>query len=1457
MMTTTLNSPCVQRRLLVMLVLAGLSCVPVRAAEYAWQSRSVWWEPYRWSTEADFLFHFDDKRPYKGAEWRFLSRQEQGAAEAGAGPGLEDLAPSTSAHGVANAKPMGQAGVLSGAVARCEDGRFGGGLRFTGGDGVLRLPGERWRTGCTVEFWVQPDGLPTEPAALYAIQLTRDKEGRGVALDLMPDGALRLSWLGKASAPTATKLEPGKWTHVAFRYAGKYDNWGYPEHAEIVLNGVMEQRTPIGLDLPPSANKTALFSIGNDHAQRRGFRGVIDEVRFSHIMQDYARQESPWVDPQRPLKPKHQHPYLRDAADMLFHVPFDNTMEPARAAPGTQMARSFEPDDALDDSDYLLPSVAQQGLVLGEGGLAPKYKGEGNIDMARGSIAFWMRPLDWDNLKRFSPFDNGEPAFINLFHVVGDFPQNDGPARWRRGQQPILRFVVFQNMQQDVVNPPEISPARWIHMTVTWDKTDVRYYVDGKLTPGGGPVSPFTIVTPDNDYWLWGPPGRPPAESYAWRTKAQSIVFNAVRGSLWHPFWYVRKQDPHTLIDDFRIYRRALGPAEVRNLVALYTPQTEPLPLPVADLEYKLNGQAAVLDVEAFPFMQDYGKIERVRFSLQQRGQPAPVVEKVVDFKPMEHPVARLTAKPLEFATYDLVADFQGASGASIGKFSREIVRVKPPWWGNRYGLSEKVMPEWDPMKVAGNVVSVVHRDIHVGASGLPERIVSKGGELLVNPVSIEAVVNGTPARLIPERPTPSFGPANDVRVDWQGSVSGNGIVLKTQAYMEFDGMMWFTLTLSATGSGFRVQEEEVKAQVPGAASGSLTPEPRTLNPVLNSLSIRIPFTPRDAELLHCWSGVQEQPPEKKFPTTIFIDATPAGQGVVFRSNDTNMLARLVQQRGSFAPYLCLMGMERGMAFFGENDRGWTPSMATPALAVERNGASVDLVLNLISEPVTLGEPRVIEFGLHPLPLRKLQPDWRRWPGWGVPMDCGLKGDTSIWNSLLPKDADWSKVAERWKSDPGCQRTRQLLEASWADFRKSFGRDPTPYEKSVPGVYTVLPYPGWVPEHTREFHELWWTGNVKGAVPDRAFVEFSAWCWQNWVDTGVVEGFYIDGDGMGTEIADRGNLAYTLPDGHVQPGYGWRHIREHHKRMRQILWDRKIVPHICNHMTQSPYAPIESFVDVMLDGEWGYQSPPEQRDFLDVWPPARMRISHVGKWQVLPKWLGWHGGPSWPQYPAWVYRHDRAHVANLGAHDIDWLFWGTYAGVEAASEVRLREPDTEFVGYWTEGAVARHEYGENVLVSAWKAPARDGKAPLCTVLIVNRGNKRLDPATLRFDTARMGLGSDPEAVTVEDIDPGLLDPAQYKDDPTTLTAAAMPVLPSSAELMDVGEAKTHGADIELEEKDAYDLGTPAGRLKHPDYRFQWSKGELTCAVRRHDYRFFKFSPAGTPAPQAVRRPSTP
>jgi hypothetical protein len=568
-------------------------------------------------------------------------------------------------------------------------------------------------------------------------------------------------------------------------------------------------------------------------------------------------------------------------------------------------------------------------------------------------------------------------------------------------------------------------------------------------------------------------------------------------------------------------------------------------------------------------------------------------------------------------------------------------------------------------------------------------------------------------------------------------------------------------------------------------------------------------------------------------------------------------------------PYILLTGMKRGMAWFAVNDKGWTQSKEVPALSVVREGDVVALLLNVISSEVVLRTPLTFEFGLHPVPVKKLDPNWRMWPGWGVQPDFGgtFRGGASAWNSMLPEKEDWEAVARLWEEgkDDGARRLKERQAEFLKGFRARHGRDPEPSERPETAIYTCLPDPGPPPAHTQEWEQEWYERHRHPyrdrLILTRGFLDFASWCWGQWFAHGLVKGIYVDGSNLLPQWGSRGPYAYALPDGHDQPGYQFLGVREYMKRMRQASWDSGVVPHICCHMTNQHFIPQLSFVDVMLDGEDKYSSPGKPTDFLDHWAPDRMRLNHIGKWGIVPKWLGWHVETPRKDgsLAAWEYRQDRAWIANLALHDIQWQFGGPYSE-GAASAFGLTEPDTVFVPYWDLGGLARvtkvtpapqkapkAKPGEAaketplrgpggtdpVYISAWKRPGK------CLVLLVNWSEERLE-AEVAFDRERLGLGTAAAGdVVAEDVDTGLIPPPAV--DFLTLETPKMTGKEAlSGTDREEEDADGEAVEEEFKEKDETNLTPAEQRAKHPDAQFSWQDGVLRCPIRRHDFRLFEF-----------------
>ncbi len=95
--------------------------------------------------------------------------------------------------------------------------------------------------------------------------------------------------------------------------------------AEILIDGEVAGSAKIVYDPRENsgvpASQQVVYWIGNDHTRKRGFHGIIDELRLSNLVQDYYERGSAWVDPARLLKPQAGFPYLRDAATCCFTCP--------------------------------------------------------------------------------------------------------------------------------------------------------------------------------------------------------------------------------------------------------------------------------------------------------------------------------------------------------------------------------------------------------------------------------------------------------------------------------------------------------------------------------------------------------------------------------------------------------------------------------------------------------------------------------------------------------------------------------------------------------------------------------------------------------------------------------------------------------------------------------------------------------------------------------------------------------------------------------------------------------------------------------------------------------------------------------------------------------------------------------------------------------------------------------
>lgn len=104
-----------------------------------------------------------------------------------------------------------------------------------------------------------------------------------------------------------------------------------------------------------------------------------------------------------------------------------------------------------------------------------------------------------------------------------------------------------------------------------------------------------------------------------------------------------------------------------------------------------------------------------------------------------------------------------------------------------------------------------------------------------------------------------------------------------------------------------------------------------------------------------------------------FAGAVPAGEGKVWDSFTKCRNATSAR----YFPYVWVGGPLRGIAVFGENDRGWVVDERVPCQEIVRRGDAVELVLNLVQKPVSLAAARVVKLGFQATPVKPMPDNWR------------------------------------------------------------------------------------------------------------------------------------------------------------------------------------------------------------------------------------------------------------------------------------------------------------------------------------------------------------------------------------------------------------------------------------------------------------------------------------------------
>lgn len=701
-------------------------------------------------------------------------------------------------------------------------------------------------------------------------------------------------------------------------------------------------------------------------------------------------------------------------------------------------------------------------------------------------------------------------------------------------------------------------------------------------------------------------------------------------------------------------------------------------------------------------YLDNPGSVKALEFAVNREGEQRTLLTGKLDQAVTFYYRDLIRLPRLAPGVYELKAFLVTNDGQRIGPETRKFEKLDeakafPEWWNNKLGNPERVIPPFTVMKRQNDAVSCWGRTYELDALGLPGSVVSQKARVLAAPARVIVTADGK-EHSIALAGAPKWTETKDWRVSFEGRGAGGGLTLASKGWVEQDGLAYIELTYAPT-DGKPLKVDALRLEFPVAAD---------LADCLLCLGTGGNYSAR---------------------TTMLI---PKGkQGPIWSTLDTGRVGSAMTV-GSFYPCVWIGNDQRGLLWWGDNDRGWVPRDDVPAHEVIRQGNEVVIRNNIIGKPFTLDAARTITFGYMASPFRPLVKNWRR----VIWSEDGTFSGGQSWNYKWRKDPKTGKVTEGWNWLTPPSRDPAEWSAIWAEYKRKADvkvHDERPFDparaRSWMFVHTSLPLVGYgwkSPDErvTRYFtpadwgnRECYTESNIDYYLylADRAFTE------------GGLRTIYWDIFFPCLHETIQNGVAYQLPDGRIQPGYTGFNTRRFLMRMYALMHDHGLTPGSqMSHATNDYLLVACGWMDAILDGEYHVLKDESTMDWVDGYPIERMRVMSCAH--------NWGSAISWMSL---IQIKDKARLARVAHGLVDYVrLFDSWKGPshnfpDSVLQWGLTDPRCEYVPFWRNTLVTCAD--KDVLVSLWRLPDR------VLLSVFNYDGKKAKSPTLRIDLDKLGL----------------------------------------------------------------------------------------------------------------------
>jgi len=287
--------------------------------------------------------------------------------------------------------------------------------------------------------------------------------------------------------------------------------------------------------------------------------------------------------------------------------------------------------------------------------------------------------------------------------------------------------------------------------------------------------------------------------------------------------------------------------------------------------------------------------------------------------------VVEIDAAALPAGKYSAVAKLS-AAGKPMPEMKKDFeIKPKPEWLGAKVGISEEVMSPWTPLQSDDASISCWGRTYTYGDSVFPAKIEVLGKEILASPMVINIKEDGKSRSVSADRI--AFQSKKPNRIEYRVSGSAGSFDVKTENWIEYDGLIWVKLIVTPEQKGARMEE----------------------------MTLEVPY---NKEIATHWYNGQYRPDS----ATGYLPGK-----------------KYVGPAANFARF---GDAERGLQWVWEHRYGCRISNKKEAMELIPGEDAYRVKLKFVDHEITLDEPIEIEIGLQALPNRS-QPKGYHGPYWG------------------------------------------------------------------------------------------------------------------------------------------------------------------------------------------------------------------------------------------------------------------------------------------------------------------------------------------------------------------------------------------------------------------------------------------------------------------------------------------